>query len=106
MKINGSDLHSKLGVYQAARVDKTPADAPAAGRSMAAFSWMDRVELTDQGQLVAEAQRAIADMPDVRQPLVSRIQNDIQSGAYTVDAMVTAEGILRESMVNQAAMAW
>jgi negative regulator of flagellin synthesis FlgM len=106
MKINGSDPHSKLGVYQAARVQKMPAEASGAKHSTIDLSWMDRVELSDQGQLVADAQRAIADIPDVRQPLVSRIQNDIQSGAYTVDAMAVAEGMLRESLVNQAAMAW
>jgi len=106
MKINGSDLQSKLGVYQAARVQDTPADQPEAEKRAAVISWMDRVELTDRGQLVAEAQRTLADIPDVRQPLVDQIQSDMQSGAYTIDTMAAAEGLLKESLVNQAAMAW
>ena len=106
MKINGSDLQSKLGVYQAARVQETPAETAKTAQNRVAASWMDRVELTDQGQLVAEAQRAIAEIPDVRQPLVSRIQNDMQSGAYVIDSMAAAEGILKEALVNEAAMLW
>jgi anti-sigma28 factor (negative regulator of flagellin synthesis) len=54
--------------------------------------------------LIADAQRAVAFVPDVRESLVSRIQNDMQNGTYVVDNQKAAEGLLRESMVNQAAL--
>ena len=104
MKINASDLQAKLNVYQSNQVQTQQADAKKAAPPDTPSPQQDRVALSQQGQSIAEAQRAIADVPDVRENLVSRIQNDLQNGTYTVDNQKAAEGILRESLVNQAAM--
>jgi flagellar biosynthesis anti-sigma factor FlgM len=64
----------------------------------------DRVALSARGQSIADAQRAAASVPDIRESLVSRIQTDMQNGTYVVDNQKAAEGLLRESMVNQAAL--
>jgi hypothetical protein len=40
----------------------------------------DRVALSNRGQSIADAQRAMASVPDVRESLVSQIQNDLQNG--------------------------
>lgn len=105
MKINGTDLQSVLNVYQN---NQAQAKQPQADRSQAPTETVvqqDRLDLSRQGQAIADAQRAIADIPDVRESLVEEIRNQVENGTYTVDQQKTAEGILRESMVNMAAMA-
>ncbi len=105
MKINGTDVQSALNVYQTAQVQGKPLQAGNAGSSAASASQPDRLALSVRGRSIADAQRALAYVPDVRSSLVSEIRNDLQGGTYTVDALKAAEGLLREAMVNQAAMA-
>jgi len=105
MEIKGSDVQSKLNVYQIANMQRKSLDATTSGKSGAPVSQQDRVAFSNRGQSIADAQRAMASVPDVRESLVSRIRNDLQNGTYVFDNQKTAEGILRESMVNQAAMA-
>jgi negative regulator of flagellin synthesis FlgM len=104
MKINGSDLQSKLNVYQTAQVQGKNQVGSGSHNAAAAAPQQDRVALSQRGQMIADAQRAIASVPDVRESLVSQIQNDLRQGTYAIDNQKAAEGILRESMVNQAAM--
>lgn len=104
MNINGSDLQSKLIVYRSAHAQGKDLPAANTKNSHIATSSQDRVALSERWRSIADAQQAIAFIPDVRESLVSEIQTDLQSGAYIFDNHKTAEGILRESMVNQAAM--
>ncbi len=104
MKINGTDLQSALNVYRSAQVQNKPAEAGSSAAASAPTAQQDRLALSDQGRLVADAQRAITSVPDVRTELVSAIRNDLQNGTYVVDSQKAAEGLLKESMVNQAAM--
>lgn len=105
MEIKGSDIQSKLNVYQNAQVQGKKVSTAGSEKPEALTPQQDRVALSDRGRLIADAQRAIASVPDVRESLVSRIQTDLQKGTYVVDNQKAAEGILRESMINQAAMA-
>lgn len=104
MIINGSDLRSKLHVYQTAQVQGKPSQATQPEKAEAATPQQDRVAFSRRGRSIADAQRALASVPDVRESLVSRIRDDLQNGTYVIDNQKAAEGILRESMVNQAAM--
>lgn len=106
MKIDGTDLQSVLNVYRSnqAQAKQTQAE----DRSQASTETVvqqDRLDLSQRGQAIADAQRAIAAVPDVRESLVEEIRNEVENGTYNVDQQKVAEGILRESMVNQAAMA-
>jgi len=104
MKINGSDLQSALNVYQA---NQTQAKQPPVARGQsteASTPQQDRLALSRQGQMIADAQRTLASIPDVRESLVAKIRNDVENGTYTIDHQKAAEGILKEAMVNQAAM--
>lgn len=105
MKVNGTDLQSALNVYQTAQVQGKSSETGISKSSSATAFQYDRLALSERGRSIADAQRALAFIPDVRESLVSEIQNDLQDGTYMVDNQKTAEGILRESMVNQAAMA-
>ena len=104
MKFNGSDLQSALNVYQTnqAQAKQQPAVRPQSTEEPA--PQQDRLALSQEGQMIADAQRAIASVPDVRESLVAEIRNEVENGTYSVDHQKAAEGILKEAMVNQAAM--
>jgi negative regulator of flagellin synthesis FlgM len=104
MKINGTDLQSQLSVYKTAHVQGTKLETVKTGNTGATAAQQDRVALSEQGRLIADAQRAVAFIPDVRASLVSEVKNEVQDGTYIFDNQRSAEGILRESMVNQAAL--
>lgn len=104
MNINSSDLQSKLIVYRSAHVQEKGLHAANTQNANVAISSQDRVALSERWRSIADAQQAMAFIPDVRELLVSAIQTDLHSGTYMIDNQKVAEGILRESMVNQAAM--
>ncbi|PIE66745.1 MAG: flagellar biosynthesis anti-sigma factor FlgM [Deltaproteobacteria bacterium] len=105
MKITGSDLQAKLNVYQTHQAQVRSSDTKQVEVDASPAPQQDRVALSRQGQSIVEAQRAITAIPDVRESVVNQIRNDIQTGAYVVDSQKAAEGILRESLANQAALA-
>ncbi len=104
MEIKGSHIQSKLNVYPSAQVLGKNEDTLKSEKSEASTPQLDRVALSGRGRSIADAQRAMADVPDVREPLVFQIQTDLQNGTYVFDNQKAAEGILRESMINQAAL--
>lgn len=104
MKINGSELPSTLNIYQTARVQGPILETANLKKPEGPTPQQDRVALTERGRAIADAQWAMASIPDVREPLVSQIRTDLQYGVYGIDNQKAAEGILRESMLNQAAM--
>jgi negative regulator of flagellin synthesis FlgM len=104
MDIKGSDIQPKLGTYQSAKVQGSNIYTVKFEKPEASSPQQDRVALSDRGRSIADAQRAMASVPDVRESLVSKIRTDLQDGTYNVDPQMAAEGILRESMVNHAAM--
>ncbi len=104
MEIKGSHIQSKLNVYQTAQVLRINKDTANTHKTETSTPQQDRVAFSDRGRSIADAQRAMAALPDVRETLVSQIRNDLLNGTYVVDNQKAAEGILRESMVNQAAL--
>ena len=105
MKINGTDIPSALSVYRNAQIQTKAAASRNSADPSATASHQDKLALSEKGRLVADAQRAIASVPDVRTSLVSKIRDELQNGTYVVDSQKSAEGLLKEAMVNQAAMA-
>lgn len=104
MKINGTPLQSQLSVYRAEQVKGNRIETGKIGNLNVNGAQQDRVALSEQGRLITDAQRAIAFIPDVRESMVNEIRNDLESGSYVFDNQRSAEGILRESMVNEAAL--
>ncbi len=104
MKIEGNELQSKLSIYKATHVTGKDLDEAKSHKRDTATVQQDRVDFSERGRLMAEAQKAMASVPDVRESLVSRIKSEVENGTYQVDHQKAAEGILRESMTNQRAM--
>ena len=105
MKITGNDLQSQLSVYQNTQIQGKNEEATRAQKSASPISLQDRVALSGRGKMIADAQRAMSSIPDVRETLVSKIQNEMENGTYRVDSQKAAEGMLKEAFTNQAAMA-
>ena len=104
MKINGADLQSALNVYQTNQTQGKQQPEARPQSTEEPPPQQDRLALSQQGQMIADAQRAIASVPDVRESLVAEIRNEVENGTYSVDHQKAAEGILKEALVNQAAM--
>lgn len=105
MEIKGSHIQPKLSVYQGAQALGKNEDTLKSEKPDASAPQLDRVALSGRGRAIADAQRAMVAVPDVRDALVSQIRNNLLDGTYVFDNQRAAEGILRESMVNQAALA-
>jgi flagellar biosynthesis anti-sigma factor FlgM len=105
MEIKGSHIQPKLSVYNGAHALGKNEDTLKSQKPDASTPQLDRVALSGRGRSIADAQRAMAAVPDVRVALVSQIRNNLLDGTYVFDNQRAAEGILRESMVNQAALA-
>jgi flagellar biosynthesis anti-sigma factor FlgM len=106
MKINGSELQAQLNVYKNANANAQGdnQEAKKTEQQTTPISLQDRVQLSGRGKMIAEAQKAVSSVPDVREELVAKIQTEVQNGTYKVDSEKAAEGILKESMTNLAAM--
>lgn len=101
MKIKGNT--TQVTLYGTAQVYDSRTDAAETEMNELGAKG-DWVEFSGRGKLIADAQRAVALIPDVRTPLVTRIRNDLKSGAYVFDTMKSAEHLLEESFENQAAL--
>ena len=104
MKIKGNSPQTKLTVYGTVQVQESRSGATDAKKVMPASSGVDWVDFSGYGQMFADAQRALAFIPDIRMPLVNQIQSDLQDGSYVYDNIKSAEGMLKESFENQAAL--
>ena len=104
MKINGTDLQTQLNVYKNATAQGDQQEPKRSEASSEPISLQDRVALSGRGKMIADAQRAVSTIPDVREDLVAKIQAEVQNGTYKVDSEKAAEGILKESMTNLAAL--
>lgn len=104
MKIKGNKTQSQVTVYGTAQVYESRPKAVETEKDVKFSAKGDWVELSGQGKLIADAQRAVAFIPDIRMPLVTRIQNDLEKGDYVFDHMKSAENILQESFENQSAL--
>jgi negative regulator of flagellin synthesis FlgM len=104
MKINGTDLQTQLNVYKNATAQADQLDTKKSESPSDPISLQDRVALSGRGRMIADAQRAVSTIPDVREELVARIKAEVEDGTYKVDSEKAAEGILKESMTNLAAM--
>lgn len=104
MKIEGSELQSKLSVYKTTHVQGNSHDETKSEQRESRAVQQDRVDFSDRGRLMADAQRAIASVPDVRESLVSQIKADVENGTYKVDNQKAAEGMLKEAWTNLAAL--
>ena len=57
-------------------------------------------EMSRKAQELLKAQKALKDIPDVREDKVARLKKQIENGTYDIDAEETAEKMIKESLTN------
>lgn len=88
MKIN--QVTDVTGLYRAnaKKVRRPDGAAPPQGR--------DEVTMSPQAQEVLALKAKLAELPEVREDVVQRIKQQIESGSYRVPARAVAEALLKD----------
>lgn len=97
MAINSVQIASQAGVGARKSVDNTGSGVNTSGSAAqpAQKSAQDAtVRLSDTAQSIKNAERKMADAPDINQEKVDRLKAAIESGEYKVNAERTAAGII------------
>ncbi|MEW6381375.1 MAG: flagellar biosynthesis anti-sigma factor FlgM [bacterium] len=58
----------------------------------------DRVNISSEGAKIQQLKAKISEIPDVRQELVDKAKQDLESGNYQVDSNRVAHAIILESL--------
>ena len=91
MKISEHHSVAKMLGLHTNRTAKVSADGIPPGKSN------DRVSLSPQARELKEAQRLLADMPDVREDKVREIKQRIEEGHYRIESETIAAQMIREA---------
>jgi negative regulator of flagellin synthesis FlgM len=91
MKISEHHTVVKMLDLHTNRTAKVSADKISPGKSN------DRVSLSPQARELMEAQRLLADMPDVREDKVREIKQRIDEGRYRIESETIAAQMIREA---------
>jgi negative regulator of flagellin synthesis FlgM len=84
-------------------VNQVQQNAPAAeteGEKGRASVGEDNVELSQSAREMQRAQKALQDLPDIREDKVAALKQQIEDGTYDIRADKIAANMLKESLVN------
>lgn len=97
MAINSVQIASQAGVGTRKTVDNAANSASTssnAAQSAQKGTQDATVRLSDTAQSIKNAERKMADAPDINQEKVDRLKAAIESGEYKINAERTAAGII------------
>jgi negative regulator of flagellin synthesis FlgM len=60
----------------------------------------DSVELSQSARDLQKAQKALPDLPDIREDKVAALKQQIENGTYDIRADKVAANMLKESLIN------
>ena len=60
----------------------------------------DNVELSQSARDLQSAQKALQDLPDIREDKVAALKQQIENGAYHIRTDKIAANMLKESLIN------
>ncbi len=104
MKIDKTLNSREMQIQNSRQMNRSGAKGPESVQPMAPQGRQDRVELSSQAKEIMNAQKIAAAIPDVREDLVGRIKNQMQTGAYRIDTDKIASGLLDDTLTNQMAL--
>jgi negative regulator of flagellin synthesis FlgM len=96
MRITGKS--SGVGSTQSVTGPKTSAAAASAPVAPTAVS--DAVQVSSAARLVAVAQEALAQVPDIRMEKVEAIKSQLDAEAYNPDGEAVDEGLIKEHLAQ------
>jgi negative regulator of flagellin synthesis FlgM len=62
----------------------------------------DNVELSQSARDLQSAQKALQDLPDIREDKVAALKQQIENGAYDIRTDKIAANMLKESLINDS----
>jgi len=100
MEIDSKNMQATVNTYvkQVAQVQKT---APAAQQETPPHAKGDTVELSEEAKALNRMEKALADIPDVREDKVAAIKQQLNQGTYRVDGQKIAVNMMKESVLNE-----
>ena len=96
MRISGKpDAVGSTQSVTGSKPSVTPSAAP-----MAPGAASDAIQVSAAARLVAVAQEALAEVPDIRMGKVGAIRSQLDADAYNPDGEAVAEGLIKEHLVK------
>ncbi len=99
MKISNDGTQAPLNIYRQQSEQVAPANEQAGSKAhKVAAAQGDKVQLSDDAKMMAQARGVANETPDVRAEKVAALRDQVQNGTYQIDNKKVAEGILKEDM--------
>lgn len=100
MEIDSKNMQTNLNAY-VKQVEQPQKPAPAGEQQAQNGPKGDTVALSDAAKTLQRAEKALADVPDVREDKVADIKNQLAQGTYRVDGQKIAFNMIKESILNE-----
>jgi negative regulator of flagellin synthesis FlgM len=102
MEIDGKNTQTSVNQY--VKQVEGPQRAESNGQDKAApRPQADTVALSDEAKALQRMEKALKDVPDVREEKVAAIRAQLAQGTYRVDSEKIAANMLKESVFNEKA---
>ena len=100
MVIDSKTIQANVSQY-VKQVDSPQKAAPAGQHEAPPQPRGDTVALSDEAKALQRTEKALADVPDVREEKVAAIRKQLAQGTYKVDGQKIAFNMLKESILNE-----
>lgn len=100
MEINSKTIQANVSQY-VKQVDSPQKTAPAEQHQAPPSPQGDTVALSDEAKALQRTEKALTDVPDVREDKVAAIRKQLAQGTYRVDGQKIAFNMLKESILNE-----
>ncbi|MFH1984303.1 MAG: flagellar biosynthesis anti-sigma factor FlgM [Pseudomonadota bacterium] len=100
MEITSKNINANVSQY-VKQVEKPQQVAPMEQHQTPPRPKGDTVELSEEAKSLQRTEKALADVPDVREDKVAAIRNQLAQGTYRVDGQKIAFNMLKESILNE-----
>ncbi len=102
MKISGDNTYMNVDVYTRNVDEKLNVDGVSKqdGHQEKGILKTDKVVLSAAARTFRKAREIADDIPEIRKQKVEELKSRIRSGTYPIDPKKVAQGMLRESLLN------
>jgi negative regulator of flagellin synthesis FlgM len=100
MEITGKNIRPDVSNY-VKQVDKPQNVGTTGQRQTPQRPQGDTVELSDEAKALQRLEKAVKDVPEVREDKVAEIRKQLAQGTYKVDGQKIAFNMLKESVFNE-----
>ncbi|KAB2953640.1 flagellar biosynthesis anti-sigma factor FlgM [Heliorestis acidaminivorans] len=98
MKISSNQIQNILKMYGVDRVEKKTEARPA---DKVQKMGKDKVSLSEDARLLQAASKVIQETPEIREEVVEKLRQKIESGTYNVSGEKIAEKMIGRSLIDR-----